>query len=208
MNKKGIIITLVVAVLSFITGFFVGDSAAINKVNKQIESNIQATSSQPETKQEESKKEEVKESAQTVQTIKVNEQSSVGNLGVKVLEAKETTNISNEAGKSAASGKFIVIKLELKNNGQEATEYNTHDFRLKTSQAIYEVDDNAFDALGNLNSQETIYKNNKNFIGVYDKFNSGIAKNTYIVFDIPKETKIEDLKLLIAQDKSKEFNIK
>lgn len=205
MNKKGIIITLVVAVLSFITGFFVGDSAAINKVNKQIEANIQATSSQPETKQEESKKEEVKE---TAQTIKVNEQSSVGNLGVKILESKETTNISNEAGKSVASGKFIVIKLELKNNGQEATEYNTHDFRLKTSQAIYEVDDNAFDALGNLNSQETIYKNNKNFIGVYDKFNSGIAKNTYIVFDIPKETKIEDLKLLIVQDKSKEFNIK
>ncbi|WP_224084537.1 DUF4352 domain-containing protein [Clostridium sporogenes] len=98
--------------------------------------------------------------------------------------------------------------LELKNNGEEATEYNTREFALKKDKTIYEVDDNAFEALGQLNSQETIYNKNSNFIGAYDKFNSGITKNAYIAFDVPKETKIEDLKLITKHNKGIQFNLK
>ena len=79
---------------------------------------------------------------------------------------------------------------------------------MKNNDILYEVDDNAFDALGNLNSQETIFNKNSKFIGVYDKFNAGVTKNTYIVFDVPKETKIEDLKLIVEQNKNIEFNLK
>ncbi len=104
----------------FIAGYFIGDATAIGRVNKQI--------GQSTDKQVSSTKEEVKEEKKD---IKAGEQSPVGNLGVKILEAKESTAISNESGKSTPSGKFIVIRLELKNNGEEATEYNTNEFALK-----------------------------------------------------------------------------
>ncbi|HDK7177695.1 TPA: DUF4352 domain-containing protein [Clostridium botulinum] len=181
----------------FIAGYFIGDATAISRVKKQI--------GQGTEKQVSSTKEGVKEEKKD---IKAGEQSPVGNLGVKILEAKESTAISNESGKSTPSGKFIVIKLELKNNGEEATEYNTNEFALKKDKTIYEVDDNAFEALGQLNSQETIYNKNSNFIGAYDKFNSGITKNAYIAFDVPKETKIEDLKLITKHNKGIQFNLK
>ncbi|HDK7182930.1 TPA: DUF4352 domain-containing protein [Clostridium botulinum] len=181
----------------FIAGYFIGDATAISRVKKQI--------GQGTEKQVSSTKEGVKEEKKD---IKAGEQSPVGNLGVKILEAKESTAISNESGKSTPSGKFIVIKLELKNNGEEATEYNTNEFALKKDKTIYEVDDNAFEALGQLNSQETIYNKNSNFIGAYDKFNSGITKNTYIAFDVPKETKIEALKLITKHNKGIQFNLK
>lgn len=159
-----------------------------------------------DTKQEEKK--DIKKEEKKGKTITVKEEGMVGNLGIKVLETKESNAISNESGKSTPSGKFIVLKLELKNNGEQATEYSGSDFKLKNDRIIYEVDDNSFQALGYLNTQETIYNKNKNFIGVYDKFNPGITKNTYIVFDIPKEVKIEDLKLVVKQDKNTEFNLK
>ncbi|MCW6080572.1 DUF4352 domain-containing protein [Clostridium sporogenes] len=185
------------AIVIFVIGYFIGDATAISRVKKQI--------GQGTEKQVSSTKEEVKEEKKD---IKFGEQSPVGNLGVKILEAKESTAISNESGKSTPSGKFIVIKLELKNNGEEATEYNTGEFALKKDKTIYEVDDNAFEALGQLNSQETIYNKNSNFIGAYDKFNSGITKNAYIAFDVPKETKIEDLKLITKHNKGIQFNLK
>ncbi|ACO85643.1 DUF4352 domain-containing protein [Clostridium botulinum] len=181
----------------FIAGYFIGDATAISRVNKQIGQSVD--------KQVSSTKEEVKEEKKDV---KFGEQSPVGNLSIKILEAKENGAISNESGKSTPSGKFIVIKLELKNNGEEATEYNTNEFALKKDKTVYEVDDNAFEALGQLNSQETIYNKNSSFIGAYDKFNSGITKNTYIAFDVPKETKIEDLKLITKHNKGIQFNLK
>ncbi|KOM97059.1 hypothetical protein ACP49_16110 [Clostridium botulinum] len=181
----------------FIAGYFIGDATAISRVKKQI--------GQGTEKQVSSTKEGVKEEKKD---IKAGEQSPVGNLGVKILEAKDSTAISNESGKSTPSGKFIVIKLELKNNGEEATEYNTNEFALKKDKTVYEVDDNAFEALGQLNSQETIYNKNSNFIGAYDKFNSGITKNAYITFDVPKEAKIEDLKLITKHNKNIQFNLK
>ncbi|ABS34895.1 DUF4352 domain-containing protein [Clostridium botulinum] len=185
------------AIVIFVVGYFIGDATAISRVKKQI--------GQGTEKQVSSAKEEVKEEKKD---IKFGEQSAVGNLGVKILEAKESTAISNEAGKSTPSGKFIIINLEIKNNGEEATEYSPRDFKLKHDKKTYEIDDNSFEALGNLNSQEKIYNKNEKFIGSYDKFNSGISKNTFAVFDVPKEAKIEDLKLITKHNKGIQFNLK
>ncbi|HCL4466712.1 TPA: DUF4352 domain-containing protein [Clostridium botulinum] len=178
----------------FIVGYFIGDATAIGRVNKQI--------GQRTEKQVSSTKKEVKKD------IKFGEQSSVGNLGVKILEAKENGAISNESGKSTPSGKFIVIKLDIKNNGEEATGYEPHEFKLNDGEKTYEVDDNSFEALGHLNSQESIFRENKNFIGSYDKINAGINKNTFLVFDIPKDVKIDNLKLITEHNKGIQFNLK
>ncbi|KLU74184.1 hypothetical protein ADU80_05020 [Clostridium botulinum] len=140
--------------------------------------------------------------------VKLGEETKAGNIGVKVLEVKEQNSISNEAGKANATCKFVILKLELKNNGNEATEYNPHEFKLNDDKKTLEVDDNSFDALGHLNSQETIYKNNKKFIGSYDKYNAGLSKNTYLVFDVPKDSKLENLKLTVEGAKNTQLNLK
>ncbi|ACA54376.1 hypothetical protein CLK_0908 [Clostridium botulinum A3 str. Loch Maree] len=58
----------------FIAGYFIGGATAINRVNKQIGQSVD--------KQVSSTKEEKND-------VKFGEQSSVGNLGVKILEATE-----------------------------------------------------------------------------------------------------------------------
>ncbi|KOY66372.1 DUF4352 domain-containing protein [Clostridium sporogenes] len=181
----------------FIAGYFIGDATAIGRVNKQIDQSVD--------KQVSSTKEEVKEEKKDV---KFGEQSPVGNLSIKILEAKENGAISNESGKSTPSGKFIVIKLDIKNNGEEATGYEPHEFKLNDGKKTYEVDDNSFEALGHLNSQESIFRENKNFIGSYDKINAGINKSTFLVFDIPKDVKIDNLKLITEHNKGIQFNLK
>lgn len=188
------------AIVIFVVGYFVGDTVAISRVNKQIGKSAE--------KQVSSTKEEIKEEKKDIKSYKIGEQGAVGNLGVKIIEVKESNEISNEAGKAAPSGKFVLIKLEMKNNGEQAIDYNPSDFQLKNNKTIYEVDDNAFEAIGNLNSQETIYNKNEKFVGAYDKFNAGIAKNSYVVFDVPKETKIEALKLITKHNKEVQFNLK
>lgn len=145
---------------------------------------------------------------ETNKIVKLGEETKAGNIGVKVLEAKEKEAISNEAGKANASGKFIVIKLELKNCGNEATTYDPHEFKLLDKEKKYEIDDNSFEALGHLNSQESIFKNNKKYVGSYDKYNAGITKNTYLVFDIPKDSKLENLKLIVEGAKNTQLNLK
>lgn len=200
---KGKIIAAILIVIAFIAGYFIGDSSAISRVNKELGTNPRITNitvNQPETKKDDAK--------ESLKSINLSEQAAAGDLGIKVLEAKESESISNKAGKSTPSGKFVIIKLEIKNNATGAIEYSSNDFALKNDKSLYEVDDNAFKALGNLNMQETIYNKNSNFIGVYDKFNPGLTKNTYIVFDVPKESKIEELKLIDSQAKDIQFNLK
>ncbi|EKO1911369.1 DUF4352 domain-containing protein [Clostridium botulinum] len=192
-NSKLIIGGLII----FIAGYFIGDATAIGRVNKQIDQSVD--------KQVSSTKEERKEEKKD---IKFGEQSPVGNLGIKILEAKESGPISNESGKATPGGKFIIIKLGIKNNGQEATQHDAQEFKLIDGKKIYEIDDNAFEALQHLNNQETIFKENKEFIGPYDKINSGMSKNSYIVFDIPKESKIDNLKLITEHNKGIQFNLK
>ncbi|MDQ0149208.1 DUF4352 domain-containing protein [Eubacterium multiforme] len=140
--------------------------------------------------------------------VKLNEQSKIGDVGVKVLKVKETKNISNEAGKSKANGKFIIIELSLKNESKDPIQYDSHDFTLNNDGKSYEIDDNSFDASGNMNSQQSIYNNNKDFIGVYDKFNPGITKKTYLVFDVPKDLDLSKTNLVIAQDDDIQFALK
>ncbi|WP_434302984.1 hypothetical protein [Clostridium botulinum] len=103
---------------------------------------------------------------------------------------------------------FISVSLDIKNNWEEATGYEPHEFKLNNGKKTYEVDDNSFEALGHLNSQESIFRENKSFIGSYDKINTGISKNTFLVFDIPKDVKIDNLKLVTEHNKEIQFNLK
>lgn len=193
-NKKQIITNVAIAIIFFLLGgFFLGGNSSTT--NPSVSNNVVKNS-------EQTKKEEAK-------VIPLNQEEDLGNIGLKVLNVKETEQVNNESDSISSSGKFIVIELSLKNNAKQAVEYNPNQLELVSNDGVvYQVDDVAFQAGQKLNSQETIYNKNKDFIGFYDKFNSGLTKNTYVVFDVPKDLNIDNTKLVIEGINGVQFSLK
>ncbi|HAT4306282.1 TPA: DUF4352 domain-containing protein [Clostridium perfringens] len=199
-NKKQIIINIVIAIVFFFLGGIVGSRAEYSRLTSI--QNVIPNNSVNERVKKENKKEETK-------VIPLNQEENLGNIGLKVLSVNETEQVNNKSGSTSSSGKFIVIELSLKNNAKQAVEYNPNQLELLANDGVvYQVDDVAFQAGQNLNSQETIYNKNKDFIGFYDKFNSGLTKNTYVVFDVPKDLNIDNTNLVIEGIKGVQFSLK
>ncbi|EHK2366524.1 DUF4352 domain-containing protein [Clostridium perfringens] len=199
-NKKQIIINIVIAIVFFFLGGIVGSRAEYSRLTSI--QNVIPNNSVNERVKKENKKEETK-------VIPLNQEENLGNIGLKVLSVNETEQVNNKSGSTSSSGKFIVIELSLKNNAKQAVEYNPNQLELLANDGVvYQGDDVAFQAGQNLNSQETIYNKNKDFIGFYDKFNSGLTKNTYVVFDVPKDLNIDNTNLVIEGIKGVQFSLK
>ncbi|HII4428336.1 TPA: DUF4352 domain-containing protein [Clostridium perfringens] len=199
-NKKQIIINIVIAIVFFFLGGIVGSRAEYSRLTSI--QNVIPNNSANERVKKENKKEETK-------VIPLNQEENLGNIGLKVLSVNETEQVNNKSSSTSSSGKFIVIELSLKNNAKQAVEYNPNQLELLANDGVvYQVDDVAFQAGQNLNSQETIYNKNKDFIGFYDKFNSGLTKNTYVVFDVPKDLNIDNTNLVIEGIKGVQFSLK
>ncbi|MBO3420194.1 DUF4352 domain-containing protein [Clostridium perfringens] len=199
-NKKQIIINIGIAIVFFFLGGVVGSRAEYSRLTSI--QNVIPSNSINEKVTKENKKEEAK-------VIPLNQEEDLGNIGLKVLNVKETEQVNNESDSISSSGKFIVIELSLKNNAKQAVEYNPNQLELVSNDGVvYQVDDVAFQAGQKLNSQETIYNRNKDFIGFYDKFNSGLTKNTYVVFDVPKDLNIDNTKLVIEGINGVQFSLK
>ncbi|MEG1009561.1 MAG: hypothetical protein RSF67_07105, partial [Clostridia bacterium] len=85
--------------------------------------------------------------------------------------------------------------------------YSPRDLQLLSDGTEYQSDDNAFETLQNLTSQKTIYDKNKDYIGPYDKFNPGITKKTFVVFDVPKDLNLKDTKLITVGNEDIQFDL-
>lgn len=198
MNKKQIAIYIIIAVVFFFIGGCVGSYT-------QYKKNI-------ETEYQDIKGNDVENSKETnnskVKLIGLNQEEVFSNIEMKVLKAEESNGVNNESGTSKPSGKFIVLELELKNNDKQAIQYSSDQFMLTSGDSIYQVDDTAFDAMGNLNNQESIFNKNQEFIGAYDNFNPGMSKKTYLVFDVPKNVTLENSKLMLTDNKEVAFSLK
>lgn len=133
-----------------------------------------------------------------VEYIKLGEIARNDKWEVKILEVSET-NIIEGNGKHdedlTTNEKFVVIKLEMKNISESPCDYSPNDFGVATDKAVYDIDDVAFNGMQNLNAKETVYNKNTSFIGMYDKVNPGMTKNTFIVFNVPNNIDITSGKL-------------
>lgn len=110
MNKKQIIITCVVAFVTFVIGYFVGDTSAINRVNKQIGtkvSNEQTTSTngKPATSSE-SKKNETK-------TFKVGDAIQLKDY--KIIVNKVYNVQGTDMAKPKDGNEFVAIDCTVEN---------------------------------------------------------------------------------------------
>lgn len=198
MNKKHIIITSVLVIISFAVGFFAGDTAAINRVNKAIDTKVSSEASTAGNNQASngSKKEDKK-------IYKAGEEGKSGNWNVKVLDAQETTTIQggDSSDNKTTSQKFIIIKLQMTNTSQSPIQYSPKEFELGNLKDKKQYQAN-MDAGETANQKETIYNKNSEFTGVYDDVNPNTPKQTYIVFEVPKDFNIADGILINANGNS------
>lgn len=165
------------------------------------------TEETPNTKVEDKKVEEDKESSKENKKEEVNKEDSniykvgeegvSGNWNIKVLEAKEETTIQagNSSDDKTTKEKFIVIKLQMKNTSKQPSQYSPKEFRLgnMNDESQYDV---AFEAMQAANNKEIIYNKNDEFFNFYDNTNPNMSKQTYVIFEVPKDTKIEDYVLI------------
>lgn len=197
MNKKQTIIICAVALVTFVIGYFVGETAAINRVNKQISTKVSNEQSNSKDVKQQSNDNNKKEDTKI---YKIGEEGASGNWNIKVLEVNETDTVQagNSSDNKTTKEKFIVIKLQMKNISKQPVEYSSKEFMLGNmkDKSQYDINDSAFKAMGAANSREKIYNNNGEFIGVYDDVNPNTTKQTYIVFETSKDFNIADCVLL------------
>lgn len=207
MNKKHIIIATIAAVAIFIVGYFVGDTIATNRANSLVDASVAIKMANAETKTE-----PVTEVKAETKAFEVDIGGDSGNWNMKVLDAKEDTMVKGgeSSDNKSTKEKFIIVKLQMKNITKSAVQYSTGEFKLGDMKSKSQYDVN-LDALQAANSNEKIYKDNGEFIGVYDDVNPNMSKQTYIIFEVPKDFNIADGVLMNqngAQTEPKGFYIK
>lgn len=123
--KKNRIITVVLVIVAFIVGFFVGDNSAVNRINK-LDNNkqlTQQTNSTPTESQENKTKSKI---------CKKGEESTCGDFNLKILDANETSTVEagNKSDNKTTNEKFIVCKVSIKNISKQPKQYKSTDFIL------------------------------------------------------------------------------
>ncbi|CAM3004816.1 DUF4352 domain-containing protein [Hathewaya histolytica] len=207
--KKRLIIEVVCGILIFAVGFLVGDNSAVNRVNKTISTTVenkQENSTKNATQQVSNTKDNNQEKNNETKISKLGEEGKSGKWNMKVLEVKETNTVQggNSSDNKTTKDKFIVVKLQIKNISKEPIQYSEREFMLGNmkDKAQYNINDIAFDAMQSANSKESIYKKNSEFIGVYKDVNPNTTKQTYLVFEVPKDMNISDSVLLNSNSES------
>lgn len=185
MNRKNIAIFSIGIIISFTIGYFVGDTTAINRtnstINKNVTNTLNSTSNSPSYFQNESK------------NYKFGEEGKSGNWNIKVLDSQEATTIQggDNYNNKATKQKFIIIKLQMTDIDSTLHQYATNEFILRNAKnkKQYSASLEAMDAA---NQKETIYNKNSDFFGVYDDISPNTPKQTYVVFEVPKDFNVAD----------------
>ena len=203
--KKRLIIEIICAIVIFGIGYLVGDSAAINRMNKA------STKSSTQTTQTSSTSDASSTSEKDKQKIyKVGEEGISGNWSIKVLDAQEGTAIQSGDGSDnkTTQQKFIIIDLQMTNISQAAAQYSDNEFALVNTEDKKQYQINS-DASLNANQAETIYKKNSNFFLGIDSLNPGVPKQTYLVFEVPQNFNLQNGVLAhVSNNKAVGFNLK
>lgn len=145
---------------------------------------------------------------------KAGEEGVSGNWSMKVLESNETNAVQSGdiSYQVTTNEKFIVITLQLKNIANYPIKYTSREFLLRNinNKSQYNINNIAFNAMTAANGSEKIYKENSNFVGVYDEVGSSTTKRTFIIFEVPKDTSAADYMLVNTNDNGKPtgYNLK
>lgn len=195
MNRRNIVIFSIGIIVSFIIGYFVGDATAINRMNSDINENVTNISNSISNSAFSSQKES--------KSYKFGEEGKSGDWNIKVLGSQDTTTI--QAGDSyhnkTSKQKFIIIKLQMTNIDSTLHHYETNKFILENAKDKKQYSA-SLEAMEAANQKETVYNKNNKFFGVYDDINPNTPKQTYVVFEVPKDFNIVDGVLVYGSNNS------
>ncbi|SHF19147.1 DUF4352 domain-containing protein [Clostridium fallax] len=113
---------------------------------------------------------------------------------IQIISSEERNEIkANKNLYKLNNNKFIILKLKIRNSESISYKININDFSLEnvTSKKSYVSDRLSFIIISNICDE----KNNKNF-AFFDDIDPKAIKYQYLIFQIPKEEKINDLMLL------------
>ncbi|MEG2353021.1 MAG: DUF4352 domain-containing protein [Clostridium sp.] len=146
-----------------------------------------------------------------VKAIFFGEMGKSGAFDIKILEVSETDTIKSgvEANDKKIKDKFIVVKLEVKNNTKDAIAYTKSDFVLKNTKDNKEYTRSESSQIAN--KREIEMNKDLNHIGVDTKIEAETTKNTYIAFEVPKDVAISDTVLInknaASNDKAVQYKL-
>ncbi|SHH56458.1 protein of unknown function [Clostridium collagenovorans DSM 3089] len=140
--------------------------------------------------------EKVKDGAEKVgdeiKAVTFGDMKKSGHFDIKVIEATEADVIKSGDGSNdkTTENKFIIVKLEMKNNSKEAVAYETSDFMLKYMKDQKEYKNS--EAADIANDREKNTNKDMNYITAGEKIDGETTKNTFVVFEVPKDVTISD----------------
>ncbi|MCQ6265610.1 DUF4352 domain-containing protein [Fictibacillus sp. WQ 8-8] len=134
-KKWWVWVIAVIVVIGF-AGGGTGDDTASKDDSKKAET----TSAEP--KKEAPKKETKKEAPkkETKKEFKIGDSVKVGKMNYKVNKKQSLAQVGPSALPEKASGKFVVIEVSLKNNGDKAVTVDSSFFKLMRGKKTYEAD--------------------------------------------------------------------
>jgi hypothetical protein len=159
------------------------EPAATEPVAQETKS--ESTSAKPEETKEEKKKEEPK-------AFGIGEEVKVGDMTYKVNGTSTATEVGPSVLPQKAKGKYLVVDVTLKNNGNEAVTVDSSFFKLKRGEKTYETD-----SMGSMsaNQGEDGAIENSFFL---QELNPDMEISGKVVFDLAPETAdATDLKLQV-----------
>lgn len=125
----------------------------------------------------------------------------------EVLNAKEVKSIGTNSNQINPKGKFIVIEILLKNISKENINYSPISLQLINNGYEYHLDENSFEALKKLISQEILNDKKCNYIRPYTVLAPGETKKSFVIFDVPKDLKLKDSKLIVNKNEEIRLDI-
>jgi len=148
---------------------------------------VKTTTAQPkeETKKEEPKKE-------TEKTHKIGDTVKVGDMVYRVNKISTADQVGPSVLPTKANGKFLIVDLTLKNNGDKAVTVDSSFFKLKRGDKTYEADS---EASMSANQDEDGNITNSFFL---QELNPDSEMSGKVVFDVaPDVASAKDLQLQV-----------
>lgn len=178
MGKKQIIIVAVVVVFSFIIGYigyFVGDAAAVARVNKAIGQSLGDAPTTSTT----SKPADLKQ-------IDYGQSAELGQFDFKVESVEVTKEAKSETKSiSTTNNTYVIVKLGVTNKRNAPAQLSGFDFKLTDLDKKTSFNINS-DVSIELSSSLAIY-DKKPAVYMYDDINPNMANEISLVYEVPSD---------------------
>ncbi|MED3691315.1 DUF4352 domain-containing protein [Peribacillus butanolivorans] len=150
------------------------------------------TETKNSTKKEETKTDSKEKKETKAKTYGIGDVVKVGDMEYTIKEKTEKDQVGPSVLPDKASGKFVVLEVSLKNNGNEAVTADASFFKLKRGEKIYEADSAASISA---NQGEDGQIENSFFM---QELNPDSEASGKVVFDVaPDVAKASDLKVQV-----------